>query len=148
RFRSPKGIATDGADNVYVADTGNSTIRKITPAGVVITLAGKANGRGSDDGSGAAARFDEPRGIATDRAGNVYVADTANNTIRKVTPAGAVSTLAGKAAVTGSADDTGAAAGFNRPQGIAADGQGNVYVADTWNGGIRKITPAGVVITL
>jgi len=148
RFHFPRGVATDGADNVYVADEGNNTIRKITPDGVVTTLAGRAGFSGSGDGIGAAARFDSPVGVATDNAGNVYVADMFNNAIRKVTPAGVVSTLAGTAGVFGSADGTGAAASFFFPRGVVTDGAGNVYVADTSNHTIRKITPAGVVSTL
>ena len=151
RFDYPNGVAVDGSGNVYVADTGNNTIRKITPAGVVSTLAGTAGGPtvppGSADGTGAAARFFEPYGVAVDVRGNVYVADTYNNTIRKVTPAGVVSTLAGTAGTSGSDDGTGAAARFNFPQGVAVDGSGNVYVADRDNNAIRKVSPAGVVST-
>src|SRR5215469_8748802 len=148
RFGGPWGVATDGAGNVFVADTFNYTVRKITPAGVVTTLAGTAGMPGSNDGAGAAARFNEPLGVAVDSAGNVYVADALNDTIRKVTPAGVVTTLAGSPGVFGSADGTGAAAQFNTPQGVATDGAGNVYVADWLNQIIRKITPAGVVTTL
>ena len=148
RFSLPNGVAVDGAGNVYVADTGNDTIRKITPAGVVTTLAGTAGMPGSSDGTGAAAGFKFPMSVATDSAGNVYVADALNDTIRKVTPAGVVTTLAGSPGVYGSADGTGAAAQFNTPQGVATDAAGNVYVADWLNQIIRKITPAGVVTTL
>jgi len=148
RFNGPSGVATDSAGNVYVADTNNSTIRKITPAGVVSTLAGTVSVTGSTDATGAAARFNNPRGAAADSTGNVYVGDTGNNIIRKITPAGVVTTLAGTAGTTGSTDATGAAASFNFPQGVATDSAGNVYVADTLNNSIRKITPAGVVSTL
>jgi len=148
RFSYPGGVAVDGSGNVYVADSGNNTIRKVTPAGVVSTLAGSAGVSGSADGTGAGARFDFPTGVAIDGSGNVYVADTNNNTIRKVTPAGVVSTLAGSAGVSGSADGTGAAARFNLPTGVAMDGSGNVDVADTFNNTVRKVTPAGVVSTL
>lgn len=148
RFYYPEGVAVDSAGNVYVADTNNSTIRKITPAGVVSTLAGTAGVTGSTDATGAAARFNSPRGIATDSAGNVYVGDTLNFTIRKITPKGEVTTLAGTAGIFGSTDGTGAAASFNFPNGVATDGDGNVYVADTNSPAIRKITPAGVVTTL
>ncbi|HXI11483.1 MAG TPA: NHL repeat-containing protein [Thermoanaerobaculia bacterium] len=148
RFLFPRGVATDSSGNVYVADSDNHTIRKITTAGVVTTLAGLAGNFGSADGTASAARFYDPRGVATDSSGNVYVADTSNSTIRKITPAGVVTTLAGLAAVFGSADGTASAARFGRPEGVATDSSGNVYVADTGNHTIRKITPAGVVTTL
>jgi len=148
RFWGPRGPAVDGGGNVYVADYGNYTIRKITAAGVVTTLAGTAGSFGSADGTGADARFFYPYGVAVDGDGNVYVADRANHTIRKITPAGVVTTLAGAAGSSGSADGTGAVARFNYPDGVAVDGGGNVYVADTSNHTIRKITPAGVVTTL
>jgi hypothetical protein len=148
RFGFPFDVATDGAGNVYVADTYNHTIRKITPATVVTTLAGAAGMSGSTDGAGAAARFNYPQGVAADSAGNVYVADTNNDIIRKITPAGLVTTLAGMAGVPGSTDGTGAVARFNGPQGVATDGAGNLYVSDTGNSTIRKITPAGLVATV
>ena len=148
RFSWPHGVATDSAGNVYVADSGNHTIRKITPAGVVTTLAGMAGMSGSTDGTGAAARFNGPFGVAIDGAGNIYVADTHNATIRKITPAGVVTTLAGMAGMSGSTDGTGAAARFDWPSGVATDRAGDVYVADTYNSTIRKITPAGVVTTI
>jgi len=148
RFQDPSGVATDGAGNLYVADSGNNTIRKITPNGVVSTFAGTAGMTGSADGIGAAARFADPSGVATDSAGNIYVADSGNSTIRKITAAGVVSTLAGTAGVVGSADGIGAAASFNNPVGVAADGAGNLYVTDILNFTIRKITPPGVVTTL
>jgi sugar lactone lactonase YvrE len=148
RFASPYGVAVDSAGNVYVADTGNFTIRKITPAGVVTTLAGLAGSSGSVDGTGSAARFKLPCSVAVDSVGNVYVADTTNHTIRAITPAGVVTTLAGLAGSSGSANGTGSAARFNRPYGVAVDNGGNVYVADTYNYTIRKITSAAVVTTL
>jgi sugar lactone lactonase YvrE len=148
RFNTPSGVAVDSAGNVYVADSGNSTLRKVTPDGVVTTLAGRAGKRGSADGTGSAARFSRPFGVAVDSVGNVYVADTSNNTLRKVTPGGAVTTLAGLAGSSGSADGTGSAARFYWPWGVAVDSAGNVYVADYWNQTIREVTPAGVVTTL
>ncbi|MGI4864361.1 MAG: hypothetical protein ACRYFZ_10605 [Janthinobacterium lividum] len=148
RFYVPNGVAVDAAGTVYVADTFNHTIRKITPAGVVSTLAGSAGSSGSTDGPGAAARFNLPRGVAVDAAGTVYVADASNHTIRKITAAGVVSTLAGTAGSSGSADGTGAAARLNSPIGVAVDAAGTVYVADQSNNTIRKITPAGVASTL
>jgi DNA-binding beta-propeller fold protein YncE len=94
-------VAVDGAGNVFVADYGGNTIRKITPAGVVTTLAGTAGMTGSADGTGPDGRFNRPTGVAVDSAGNVYVADNHNSTIRKITPAGVVTTVAGTAGVAG-----------------------------------------------
>ena len=148
RFNLPSGAAVDNAGNVYVADTGNSTIRKVTSAGKVTTLAGSAGKTGSKNGRGSAARFLYPSGVAVDIAGNVYVADTGNNTIRKITPAGAVTTLAGLAGNAGYVNTNGSAARFFAPFGVAVDHAGNLYVADTRNNAIRKVTAAGVVTTL
>jgi streptogramin lyase len=131
--------------NVYVADTFNHTIWKVTPGGVVTTLAGLAGSYGIADGTGSAARFYNPFGVAVDSAGNVYVADSRNHTIRKVTPGGVVTTLAGLAGSSGSTDGTGSAARFYSPYGVAVDSAGNAYVADTSNHTIRKVTPGGAV---
>ena len=141
-------MAVDSAGNVYVADSNNETIRKITPSAVVSTLAGLAGSSGSVDGTGNAARFFQPTGVTVDGAGNLYVADSLNNTIRKITPPAVVSTLAGLAGTNGSADGTGNLARFNDPFGVAVDGAGNVYVADSLNNTVRKITPSAVVSTL
>ena len=148
RFNKPGGVAVDSSGNVYVADSENKTIRKVTPSGVVTTLAGTAGANGSTDATGSAARFSYPLGVAVDSTGNVYVADRNNHTIRKVTPGGLVTTLAGSAGVGGSADGSGSAAGFYYPSGVAVDSSGNVYVADANNYTIRKVTPSGVVTTL
>jgi len=160
-FRQPSAIAIDSSGTLYVADTGNNSIRKVTQGGVVTTLAGTAgtaattndevgavSPAGHADGTGAAATFYQPGGIAIDAAGNLWVADTDNNTLREVTPGGVVTTLAGTALVQGLADGTGTAALFDNPVGIAVDSAGNLYVADTGNSLIRKVTPAGVVTTL
>ncbi len=147
-FNAPQGIAVDGSGNVYVADTDNSSIRKVTEAGVVTTLAGSPGQTGGADGSGSSARFAYPAGLAVDSAGNIYVADFDNSTIRKVSPAGAVTTFAGTAGASGTSDGAGAAARFNHPSGVTLDGAGNVYVADTGNQTLREISPAGSVSTL
>ena len=148
RFTNPTGVAVDAAGTLYVADQSNNTIRRITQAGVVTTLAGTAGSSGSADGTGAAARFNYPTGVAVDAAGTLYVADFFNYTIRRITQAGVVTTLAGTAGSPGSANGTGAAARFNYPNGVAVDAAGTVYVADQGNNTIRRITQAGVVTTL
>ena len=148
RFNHPQSVSVDGSGNIYVADSSNNTIRKITAGGAVTTLAGSAGNPGRADGTGSAALFDYPSGVAVDGAGNVYVGDSLNNIIRNITPGGVVTTLAGSAVFAGSADGTGTAARFYGPQGVAVDGSGNVYVADYYNSTIRKITAAGVVTTL
>ena len=148
RFNQPTGVAVDTAGNVFVADSNNHTIRKVTSAGVVTTLAGTALSSGSTNATGSAARFNQPTGVAVDTAGNVFVADSNNHTIRKVTSAGVVTTLAGTAGSFGSTDATGSAARFNYPYGVSVDTAGNVFVADYSNHTIRKVTSAGVVTTL
>jgi sugar lactone lactonase YvrE len=149
-FNNPKGIAVDQTTNVYVADTSNSTIRRLFPLGtnwVVSTVAGAAGTNGSTDGPNALARFNTPHGIAVDHNGNLYVADTVNDTIRKVTPISTnwvVSTIAGSAGIIGTNDGTNSLARFSSPKGIAVDGAGkNVYVADTTNDIIRKLSLVG-----
>jgi sugar lactone lactonase YvrE len=148
RFWAPFGIAVDGSGNVYVADTANNTIRKITPTGVVSTLAGFAGLAGNKDGAGSNARFRNPWSVTVDNLGNVFVADMSNDTIRKVTPTGKVTTLAGQAGMSGKADGIGSVARFNNPFAVAADNTGNVYVSDSGNNTIRKIMPGRVVVTL
>jgi sugar lactone lactonase YvrE len=147
-FDDIQGLAVDSRGNLVIAD-GRANIRLATPAAVVTTLAGSLEHMvGSADGTGSAALFNYPGGVAVDAGGNIYVADTDNNQIRKVTQAGVVTTIAGTAGVTGSADGTGAAASFNAPNGIAVDGSGNLFIADTGNDVIRMVTQAGVVTTI
>jgi len=145
RFSGPAGVAVMG-DNVFVTDTGNHTIRKVTSAGTVSTLAGGLETPGSADGTGPAAQFRFPGGIAA-LGGDLFVTDSGNHTIRKVTGGGLVTTIAGTPGATGSVDGTGTGARFNNPQGIVALG-GDLYVADTGNHTIRKVTTAGAVTTL
>lgn len=184
RFSAPTGVAADALGNVYVADSSNGVIRKITPAGAVTLLAGSPGQRGSLNGIGTAARFSNPinvalspdgttlyvsdyvvrkinlatlevsnlgsyttTALAVDAAGNVFTVSN-DNTVRKITPTGVVTTLAGSTGVAGFANGTGSAARFNGPQGIALDAAGDLYVADTYNRAIRKVTPAGLVTTI
>ena len=137
-FFAPSGVAVDSSGNVFVADSANSAIRKITPAGVVSTFAGGTFG--FVNGTGTAASFYQPYGVAVDSSGNVFVAERQNNAIRKITPAGVVSKLAGNTS-SGISNGTGTAANFSYPYGVAVDSSGNVFVADTYNHAIRKITP-------
>ncbi len=145
RFSSPARLAIDTDGSIYVTDRGNSTIRKITAAGLVSTFAGTAGIVGSTDGTGSTASFLLPIGIAVDTSHNVYVGD-GKNTIRKITSAGVVTTLAGTADTYGAIDGEGkTVARFNNIGGLAVDAAGNVYVADQGNNLIRKVTSSGVV---
>lgn len=144
-FNLPAGLWCDASGTIYTADIANYAIRKISAGAVVSTMAGGSEG--SLDGTGAVAQFQYPVGVCADAQGNIYVADNKNHRIRKVTPAGVVTTFAGSSTM-GDADGTGAAAQFQEPYGICADAQGNIYVADNVAHRIRKITPAGVVTTI
>ena len=148
QFNCPTGIAVGEDGTVFVADTQNSTIRKVTADGNVTTFAGVAGVIGSIDGNGTNAQFNAPQGIAVDSSGFVYVADTGNSTIRKISPSGDVSTLAGVAGYANVFDGIGTNAQFNHPQALAVDNGGQLYIADTWNYTIRKITVDGNVTTL
>jgi sugar lactone lactonase YvrE len=146
RFSDPFGVAVDAKGNVYVADAGESNrIRKVTPEGNVTTLAGGEEG--FQDGQGAAAKFNTPSALAVDAQGNLFVADTGNNRIRKVKPDGTVTTIAGSGKA-GFNDGAAGEAMFNAPVGVAVDAQGEVYVADTYNDRIRKVTKDGQVVTV
>ena len=146
QFKNPYGLAVDSASNVYVADYDNYLIRKITPAGVVTTLAGLL--RGFSDGIGTNAQFYGPIAVACDLSGNVYVGDDGTHTIRKITPQGLVTNIAGKAYSGAFQNGTGTNARFLGPYGITVDSSGTIYVGDRYNNAIRQISPAGVVTTL
>jgi serine/threonine protein kinase/sugar lactone lactonase YvrE len=148
RFASPGAIAVDSAGYIYIADMGNNTIRKISPSGDVTTLAGMAGKTGQIDGEGAAARLTAPSGIAVDNSGNVYVAEFASDTVRKISPEGSVNLLAGSPGHPGWKDAKGDNAHFRNPWSVAVDKAGNIYVADKDNFVIRQITPDGRVTTL
>jgi sugar lactone lactonase YvrE len=146
-FNAPTGIAVDAAGNIYVADYGNNEIRKITPDGIVTTIAGNGN-QGSINGPGNLATFNGPTSVTVDVQGNVYVADSNNDQIRKISAAdGTVSTLAGSDS-TGLKNGVDTAAYFFSPNGVAADAQGNVYVADAGNNAIRMVIPTGLTTTI
>jgi sugar lactone lactonase YvrE len=148
RFSAPIGIARNSSGVFFVADSTNHIIRKITADGTVSTLAGTAGSSGASDGAGASARFNNPTGIAIDANNNILVSDTTNNLIRKISPSGIVTTLAGVTAVAGTQDGAGNIALFNQPSGLAIGNNGILYVADTGNSTIRVITGSGVVSTL
>lgn len=145
-FNTPSGLALDRKGNLYVADTGNHAIRKVTPDGTVTTLAGSGI-PGSADGKGALAQFNGPIGVAVDPEGVVYVADTYNDRIRRIAPDGTVSTLAG-GKLPGFMDGQGASALFDTPTGIAVDKDGVAFVADARNHALRRVGPDGVVTTV
>lgn len=146
QFDTPSGLALDDAGNLYVADTGNHSIRKVTPQGVVSTLAGTGVA-GFRDGPGAQAQFNGPIGVAVDGAGNVYVADTYNDRIRKIGRDGVVATLAGGES-PGYQDGIGPLARFDTPTGLAVDAMGTLWIADTRNNAIRRLSPTGEAATL
>jgi len=148
RLYVPFGIAYDGT-NLFVSDTGNQTIRKVTPLGVVTTLAGTAGTSGITDATGTSAKFNNPAGIVSDGT-NLFVADSSNHTIRKIVIlGGVVTTLAGVAGTSGSTDGTGAAALFSTPIGLTIDNAGNLYVVDQNYTKIRKVVSStGVVTTI
>lgn len=146
RFVAPRGIVLDAAGNAIVSDLGHR-IRRVTPAGVVSTLAGSDRTGGFVNGQGSLASFNQPDGLALDGGGNLYVADGGNGAIRKVTPEGLVSTLAGGASF-GTADGQGAAAQFRTPSGIAYDGRGSLYVSDAGTCTLRKVGLSGSVTTI
>jgi len=145
KFYFPEDVAVDANGNIIVADLVNNRIRKITPAGVVTTIAGGSQGYAN--GIGTAAKFYHPCGVAVDVNGNIIVADRGNSRIRKITPAGVVTTIAGDGTF-GFADGTGTAAKFSGPDGVDIDAAGNIFVADYNNHRIRKISTAGVVTTI
>jgi sugar lactone lactonase YvrE len=148
-FYDPRGVSIDANGNLFIADTGNNTIRKIDRSGQASTLAGYMTGRGeAADGLGSAARFYSPYRLANDSAGNVFVCDTFNHTVRKITPAGMVTTFAGMAGTAGYQDGVGREARFYHPDGIAIDTADNLYIADSFNHVVRKITPTGLVTTV
>jgi sugar lactone lactonase YvrE len=156
----PSGLAVDGGGNIYIADTNNHRVRKVTPTGMITTVAGSgptgylAGGFSGDGGPATAARLARPFGLALDPAGHLYIADGFNNRIRRVTPEGIVTTVAGSGATGylqgGFGGDSGPAraARLNFPRAVVLDANGNLYVADALNHRIRLVRPDGMVVTL
>src|SRR3954467_10005879 len=148
RFNSPLGLAVASNGTVYVADCGNHSIRAIAPDGSVSTFAGSTGDWGTADGSGSAVHFNGPVGLALDDDANLFVSDSNNHTIRRITPAGGVSTWAGVPLSDGYLDGDRRVAKFAKPAELAFDRHGNLFVADSFNHVIRKISPAGKVTTV
>lgn len=146
RFNLPTSVALAPDGSLYVSDTWNHSIRKVASDGTVTTLAGNRQ-EGFSDGKGSEAMLNGPQGLAVDPQGILYVADTVNNRIRKITPDGTVATLAG-GSESGFVDGPGTSARFNSPEDIAIDRQGNLYVVDSLNHSVRKVTPEGMVTTV
>ncbi|HEY2382022.1 MAG TPA: NHL repeat-containing protein [Terriglobia bacterium] len=149
RFNYLQGVAADGAGNVFVADSKNNRIRKISPAGVITTVAGNGGaGLSGDGGPAVSAHLAGPRGLAVDRAGNLFIADAGNNTVRMVTPSGIIKTVAGNGTAGFSGDGgPAAAATLNQPVAVAVDAAGNISISDQHNNRIRMVTAAGVIKT-
>jgi len=148
RFRSPLGLKRDGAGNIWVADSGNHTIRRITPAGMVETVAGTPDVWGWEDGPAAASKFNGPVDVAVASDGRVFVSDGFNHVIRCVQTNGIVSTVAGLAGKAAWADGIGAEARFWNPAGLAFDTSGNLYITDSRNQVLRKLEASGRVTTV
>ncbi|MBX3739268.1 MAG: immunoglobulin domain-containing protein [Candidatus Didemnitutus sp.] len=147
-FSTPAALAVDATGNLWLADAGNHTVRRIAPDGAVTTWAGAGGVRGDNDGPRGSARFNAPAGIAVSNNGEIFVADTGNHTIRRISVNGTVSTLAGLAGVSGALDGRGATALFNRPSGLSVGSAGEIYVADAGNSTIRKVLADGTTVTL
>jgi sugar lactone lactonase YvrE len=148
---SPFGVAVASAGDLYIADTDNNRVRRVTPEGVITTVVGDgAAGFRGDGGPAASARLNQPRDVAVDSAGNLYIADRFNDRIRRVTPSGIISTVAGGGGAQGFGGDGGPAtrARLNRPENVAVDPAGSLYIADTGNHRIRKVGPDGVITTV
>ena len=149
-LNSPLGIAFDQAGDLYIADSGNNVVRRVSPSGAVTLVAGDGtSGYSGDHGPAVSAQLNSPIGLALDSSGNLFIADSANNCVRKVTPAGAITTIAGTGAYGYSGDGGPASqAELSNPSGLAVDSGGNLFIADSGNSVIRKVLPSGNIITV
>ena len=146
----PTGVALDASGNLYIADYGNNRIRKVSPSGIITTVAGNGtDGFSGDNGPATSAELADPWGVALDASGNLYIADIYNNRIRKVSPSGIITTVAGNG-TGGYSGDNGPAtsAELYDPSGVALDASGNLYIADYGNDRIRKVSPSGIITTV
>ena len=149
QLNGPRAVTMDTAGNFYIADTANSVVRKVTSTGAISTIAGIAQGGyGGDGGAATSAQINAPQGLAVDSSGNVFVADTGNSRVRKIS-GGTISTVAG-GSTPGYGGDGGAAtsAQLNSPTGIAVDSKGDLYIADSDNNAIRMVSPSGTITTV
>src|SRR5438093_6773847 len=147
RLAGPSGVAVDGSGNLFIADFGNSRIRKVTPAGIISTVAGGGTGFG-DGGPATSAALSSPYGVAVDGSGNLFIVDLSNYRIRRVTPGGIITTVAGNGSSFFSGDGGLATSAGLKPFGVAVDTTGNLFIADFDNYRIRKVTPNGVITTI
>jgi hypothetical protein len=144
------GVAVDASGNIYIADYENNRIRKVSAAGIITTVAGNGSaGYSGDGGPATSAQLDLPSGVAVDATGNLYIADTFNSRIRKVSAAGIITTVAGNGSIGYSGDSSPAtSARLSYPLGVAVDATGNLYIADSYNHRIRKVSAAGIITTV
>jgi uncharacterized protein (TIGR03437 family) len=149
-INAPEGLALDAAGNLYIADTNDNAVRKVTPDGVITTIAGNGlTGFAGDGGLATRAQLNRPRAVAVDAAGNVYVADTGNHRVRRVDTAGNIATIAGNGATDFLPDDSaGINSSLSDPRGVAVDSAGNVYISDTGHNRVRKLFPTGAITTI
>jgi len=150
QLQDPKAVWAAVSGDLYIADSGNERIRRVDPSGTISTIAGTGiQGYSGDGGPALAAQFDGPRGLAGDGVGNLYVADDNNNRVRRIDPSGIMTTLAGTGTPAFSGDGGPArAAELNHPRGVAVDGRGNVFIADSMSHRVRMVDPGGVISTV